>query len=274
MQRTLDVSGKSRTIHTVNGVDTKTAAVYLRDLKPYDKPLENGFNAELGEDMWHQLVTAPKLWDQGTWRSAFHLDEVTTELTQAVRERVNAPKKETKCGTVMCAAGWVDELAGADWVVDNLALQSGGNLNSYSELVLLPLADWKAWSSRWEISRDTQLIETLSAKHQDQLRERGFTDATHVIVSAMVYSLVRLGLQDDYVGMYSANNGYPAIRAKLDAYIQFGDLSLKDQQREIVEARHFADEREEVYTDEIHQDFGGDHHRWALATLEREPVDA
>jgi hypothetical protein len=271
MQRTLDVSGKTRTIHTTNGIDTRTTAVYLRNLKPYETFLPNGFNAELGEDMWHQLVVAPQLWDQGTWRSGFHLGDVTTELTEAVRERVNAPKKTTRCGTVMCAAGWVDELAGADWVVDNTILQKG-YVTNHTESVLLPRADYVAWCERVGLTRETQEIATLSENLQYRLKERGFTDATHVVTSAMVYSLVRLGLRDDYVGMYSASNGYAALRAKLDAYIQYGDLALDDQ-RTIVEARHFADEREEVYVDEVHGSFGGDYHRWALATLEREPAN-
>lgn len=272
MQRTLHVSGKARTIHTTNGVDTTTAAVYLRNLKPYDHPLPNGFNAELGDEMWFQIVSVPLLWEQGSWRDVFYLNDVSLPVETAIREAVNAPKKDARCGTAMCAAGWVGELGGADWVADNAALQAGDT--AMAEAVLVLKQDWQSWCEKigWDGSTDLR-IAGLSPGRAQRLASRGFTDRSHVIVSVSRYALMRLGLRDDYVGLFGGSNSLARIRACLDVYAQFGDL-VEDDTRRIMEARDRATTLEYAYDDRVHQDFAGDSHEWAKSTLAPELADA
>lgn len=270
MQRTLDVSGKTRTIHTTNGVDTRTTTVYLRNLRDYT-PLPNGFNKELAEEMWFEIVRLPMLWDQGSWRSVVDISG-GSPLAEAIREHVNAPKSKARCGTAMCAAGWVAELGGADWVIDNEAVQEGA-LN-HTESILVPVEQWQEYAQAKSLVDDLRTgINDLNPHLQARLQSRGFTWESHVILSVREYALLRLGLTDDYLNMFSANSDYPRIRACLDTYAHFGDLPYGSGPT-FVQADSMRVARQESYEDEAHQSFGGDYHAWAKATLERESVDA
>ena len=277
MQRTLQVSGKTRTIHTVNGIDTKTDATYIKDLKPYDSPLPNGYNVELGEDIWDRITLTPALWDQGSWRNVFDLSDVDEEMHFASLEILNVPKSKAKCGTAMCAAGWAAELGGADWVQDAKAIQTGSA--SFAESVLVPKAQWEATMTAhselaWETAGPdgwTQFDDHLT----ERLAKRGFTHTTHVVISARTYALMRLGLDHDYLEMFSANNDYPRIRACLDTYTKYGNLTHQDGGFQAEEAQAHCYELCVGYREEMTE--YGEPVEWALdarPASEREQADA
>lgn len=275
MQRTLKVSGKTRTISTTNGIDTHTDAVYIKDLKPYDHPLPNGYNAELGEDIWLQITLTPALWDQGSWRSVFELADVEDEMHFASLQILNVPKAKAKCGTAMCSAGWAAELGGADWVQDAKSIQTG--TASFAESVLVPKAQWEATIQArpelvWELSGTdgwSQFDDTLT----DRLARRGFTVETHLVLAARTYALMRLGLDHDYLEMFSANNDYPRIRACLDTYTKYGNLTHEANGFQAEEAQAYCHELCVGYREEM-TDFS-EPVEWALEArpaTERESV--
>jgi hypothetical protein len=172
----------------------------------------------------------------------------------------------------MCAAGWVAELGGADWVIDNEAVQEGAV--AHTESILVPVAQWQEYAAAKGLEPDMRTsINDLNPMLKARLERRGFTWESHVILSVREYALLRLGLTDDYLNMFSANSDYPRIRACLDTYAHFGDLPYGSGPK-FSEADSMRVERQGDYEDEAHQSFGGDYHAWAKATLEREPVDA
>src|SRR5690348_14370453 len=80
MRKSIETTEQGRIIHTTNGVDTRTHAVYVKEIKPYDSPLDNGFNLELASDVIEQIKRTPLLWNQGTWRTDLDLEAIQRRL--------------------------------------------------------------------------------------------------------------------------------------------------------------------------------------------------
>lgn len=245
MRKTIETINGSPVIHTVNGVDTRTGAVYVREV-PVTTPLPNGFNQELAELVFDRIsminaaaggtsqTTGDFMlngWFQGDWRTA--LPNVGT--VAATLGIDSAPA----CGTAMCFAGWVGELTAADWVADGTFLATR-RMESYWMDIILMTRDAAAQLVR-EVCFPVQTVESFYPSYKDMLRERGFTSQTHTGIRVSHYALWALGLKHgDYLGLFDGGNSISTIRSLIDLYVEFGptpnlearEQGLKAQDRE------------------------------------------
>lgn len=256
--------GRFTTLVTQNGVRTTTKPFYLKDYRDYT-PRSDGYNVELAEAMWEQIRFVPSLWSQGDWRRVIVDDQdmrrfanmqmenevledtdtdeavahIQAELDKAIVQHVK-DSTEPACGTAMCAAGWITELSGIDFVVDfefaRWARKQETELGSLAEYVLVPkaLVDERNKDYRdlpgveytssfpisstlgWAFSRGTSDHE----KAEKLLAKRGFTEETHVCVTLASWAIWQLGLRDTdgEVPMFAGNNSMTTVRHHLDHY--------------------------------------------------------
>lgn len=262
MKKTIETTDEGAVIHTVNGVDTKTGAIYVREIKTYT-PLENGFNLELAQDILAQIRRTPLLWNQDVWRITFDLDQYPTDyLPDAVkngsgfyeevmgRTPVLEDLKEllddvyqpnAKCGTAMCFAGWVAEMTAANFAIDGVLIKA-----KHVKLGREPLAEQDQQErERRELLNDLNYISDsdifvtkeeaanyplvmrfrgrYSPKVTALLAERGFSDDTHAVVGIADYAKVQLGLGDyDPAGLFHGYNTYGDLEKIVAAYAEYG----------------------------------------------------
>lgn len=257
-------AGKKRRIQTTNGVNTTTTPFYLRDYKSY-VPREDGYNEELADALWAQISLTPELWDQGAWRRFFSVDD-TYALTESLGARgVYRSNEQVKdamfkqlaqdvtdptCGTAMCAAGWVGELTGADFVIDfdlARALRRANDgmmpdLGITGETIIVPITLLQERQEVERVSRESidekdwlPEVSWTSLDHlyfpfgpdlvevaKRSLKKRGFTDATHGTVDTATWATWQLGLRDNEgsaeVDMFNAGNSLDDIEEHLNYY--------------------------------------------------------
>lgn len=246
-------------IHTSNGVDTVTNAVYLRQLREYT-PREDGYNLELAEDVYALISDNQALWEQGTWRQILqneeemetYADEIESDgrgdlhtLQQQINQMA-AFKQDTEnptCGTAMCFAGWVAELSGADWVIDASAMRRKGvDLRpseiaawssvlfvSHKEVEELTRGDEDVYDRVREIEDGTFTMDSMDKNLRVFSKERGFTAETHRTMSAEAYASLKLGILnnpdlDIRDELFGGSNRLKDIREILDE-LAASDLS-------------------------------------------------
>jgi hypothetical protein len=266
-------AGRVHTIATSNGVKTTTRPFYLHDLPTY-VPNADGYNQQLAEQMWEVISATPELWDQDSWRSFFaatdgallgrvdwlnerDVETTTAKVRSALVEQLAQDTVNPKCGTAMCAAGWVSELTGADFVVDytmSIAFinkfgrdtSASGLSTSLSEYILVPRAMVDERLQAVYASRGTddyghrlpdlpvidieKLVDYhLTTEQADvawtQLRKRGFSSETHQLVNIANWAIWQLGLRgvsSEVVPMFSGGNRLEHIRVYLDCYAIHG----------------------------------------------------
>jgi len=244
-RKTLTRTDEQTLIHTTNGVDTMTEAVYVKELKPYDKPLPNGFNAELAEDVYQLISTYQSLWDQNVWRrdlSGAMGHEWATMLELNGRGDADTLQRELgelrtfqqdmtnpTCGTAMCLAGWVGEMTGADWVIDAKVLRrdklrvSPEERISHMSSVLVPKAEWGGWLSEQGVK--AELWPSSGGALAQHLAARGFSKDKHVIIMVSEYAAFRLGITPkvyDAAPLFDGSNSLSDIRQIIDGHIANG----------------------------------------------------
>jgi hypothetical protein len=263
MQKELEITDDGFVIHTQNGVDTRTAAMYVRELKEYT-PLKNGFNLELAEAVLEQIKRTPLLWDQGSWRTKLFysmgwsedahwtfVPETARSLFAETREQISRPTvgdlKEqlseyvdpnTTCGTAMCFAGWVAELTGADHVVDSKMLAElnaydgsvrrealVGLADEYMDYLLIPRQKAEEHGfGRWGYD---EIKDVLSKEQRRILKERGFRNKTHVMVSISTYAATMLGFIAQ-PPLFNAGNSYGRLQQYVRLYTGQGPVASAD----------------------------------------------
>lgn len=232
MKKSIETDGKNYTIRTVNGVNTTTGAVWVKEIKVFE-PLPNGFNLALANEVYAHIEANPLLWDQNSWRRLLDATEITSEGMDpkelasllAYEQDLDAPA----CGTAMCFAGWASELAGADWVADGTTLRQRRNLGMI-EYVLVPLdvankvtlehPDNELWLR--------EIKDGLSEEAYSHVVSRGFSDKTHCLTNVEGYALMQLGLGSDWLDMFGGYNDLEKIRVCIDTYAQWGPVKNSD----------------------------------------------
>jgi len=249
-------------VQTSNGVATRTRLVTRHPHRTYT-PLPNGFNAELAQAVLAAIQDNELLWDQGAWRDLALLrnPEVQPLLqTQPAASRYvdesgtvvpGLPELTTSCGTVMCAAGWAVELTEGDWVIDAEMVEDWARhqvdrnrawrwAEYYSAMALAP-------KTLWADAHAMATIESMPLELRLQLAARGFSDATHVVVSAHFQALTVLGLADtavpDVLELFSEDNDLPMLRRIVDIYTEHGPWPSREVRDE------FACLREQIRQD-------------------------
>jgi hypothetical protein len=220
MNRSITITDGRPFIRTTNGVDTRSAPVYLKELKDY-QPSEGGFVTELAQDVQSVISEHPSLWDQGVWRvtmsqiSQENDPDLYAEL-QAMRSTPLDPDRNA-CGTTMCMAGWAAELSGVDWMVDADRL---GKVYNNEEYALVTEEQWNATEpcDSGAPSRLGQYDTVLNGP----LKKRGFTDE-HLVVRVGDYACAALGLiHGDWLELFNGSNDLQDLRLIVQAYAEFG----------------------------------------------------
>lgn len=237
MKTTIESTADGRIIHTTNGVDVRSAAVYVKELKEFT-PQPNGWNAELADHIYGIITAHPALWNQGAWREVFVItDDPTANIGLHVRRKKSlkdlfgslrdfqttvtdfTPEPEpATCGTAMCVAGWVGEVTGVHWVSDlSLIKKSVSSQHSDRVIVTKEFADnYPAIMASWSLGM-------FNIPTYKNLLERGFSTEKHVTVSVSSYALVQLGLiHGDWLDLFAANNNQHKIRQIMDTYAEHG----------------------------------------------------
>jgi hypothetical protein len=218
MHRSIITTDGRPFLRTTNGVDTRTAPVYLKELKDY-QPSEGGFVTELANDVLNVISEHPNLWDQGVWRSTINLIDPDDDLYAELQEMRSTPLDPDRhaCGTIGCLAGWAAEFAGADWMVDADQL---GKVYANEEYALVTQQQWDA-TFPCDAGVPTHLgrYDTSLSK---PLKKRGFTD-DHLVVRVGDYACAALGLiHGDWLELFNGSNDLDDLRLIVQAYAEFG----------------------------------------------------
>lgn len=248
-------------IHTTNGVDTLTAAVYVRELRTFE-PLPNGFNRDLATYVVDWIEANQALWDQHSWRVLFELDKEEIEyrdrvwLDRKAKDKANPQELDSiqaaltrlaknvdatenpTCGTAMCLAGWVGELTGADWVIDRKILTQSKTILSESlrqrmaEMVVVPGRtrqhgeEVDYWYEQVQVGR---VNDKLLNQH---LASRGFTPQTHHMVHVKDYAAMQLGISKNTITampvLFEGTNTIEDLRAVIDWHTEHGPVDTID----------------------------------------------
>jgi len=270
VKKTIENTADGRIIHTTNGVDTRSTAVYVKQIKSYDKPLANGFNLELAQAVIDQIKATPLLWNQDVWRAPFDTTvyevgdylpgEVEDPRTIDLFKEINGRKPvlgdlqellsdlsepNAKCGTAMCFAGWVAELTGANFVTDAAFLKirystasAAGNpeLAQIRESARL-ISDADILVTREE-AKSYDLSFPMEGRYAPAvlriLAARGFTPSTHRVVVIDDYAEIQLGLLDgDGANLFSGTNSFSQVEQIVAHYAKEGpDASRVDLELE------------------------------------------
>lgn len=236
MKKTIETDGKTYTIHTVNGVDTRTGAVWVKEIREY-KPLENGFNLDLANTVYSHIERNEELWNQDAWRAFLGPEEFDEDEAKHIKSMLafESDLTDPMCGTAMCFAGWVGELSGADWVIDGKAIKEDGfnhaQHNVEQVLITVEQAEW--FDEHYEAASEVNRLDVmLDYDVREKLARRGFLPDTHRLVQVSEYALYRLGLvHGDWLGLFAGGNGLSDIRERLDTYARFGpeeDVYVRD----------------------------------------------
>ena len=240
MKKTIEHTDDGYVVHTVNGVDTRTSAFYVRQVPAFE-PLANGFDIDLAKHVLMQIDKTSTLWHQASWRTLVTPDpdfepQQYEELVTALQE------PEPKCGTAMCFAGWVGELSAANWVVDASLLKAAHrtsestgfarpNLLTASEqdeFVLVTVEEAEQWRTQFcdqALQNDVGGLnsDTVGTWVYEQLEARGFTSDTHRIMHVSDYACVQLGLKHgDIYQLFHPANGRADLERILKAYAEHG----------------------------------------------------
>lgn len=231
MKKTIKNVDGEPTVHTVNGVDTKTGALYVRKLKKY-APLENGFNLALANDIFELISTNQLLWDQGDWRHLVWESDLEPEDAKTLRTMLSIDKdiNEPACGTAMCFAGWVNEMTGADWVLDRHSAKDYESIREENrgdrtiEFVLVNKTQ-RAWFYDSGQGWWGDLATYLSAPVLEKIGRRGFTPKTHWVTDTESFAVMQLGLVDgDWLELFEGSNELSMIRKIIDTYAEHGPV--------------------------------------------------
>jgi hypothetical protein len=161
-----------------------------------------------------------------------YAEEVTRKFVQADYEH--------PCGTAMCAAGWIGEVTGVDWVVDATMMSSSARtrdmLTNKAEFILVP----KSLGTKVPtLNGHGDYWGNLDGTIKEMLRLRGFTGSTHMLMTVSGWAEYQLGLVNgDFLELFSGNNGLQDIRLLIDLYAEVGpahnDSTLFDSRDTVV----------------------------------------
>lgn len=220
MKKSIEKTDAGYTIRTVNGVDTKSGAIWVREIKEYE-PLENGFNLALANEVYELINTHQYLWDQDSWRRLLFTSDLDAEEKRELKSMLafEADLTQPTCGTAMCFAGWVSELSGADYVSDAQMIEAAKSQSPYMEYILVRRDEL---NERWD-TRAVTMDEYLGGQALARAQERGFSDETHKLMAIEDYALMKLGLVDgDWLELFSGSNDLEDIRSIIDDYADAG----------------------------------------------------
>lgn len=235
MKKSIETDGKNYTVRTVNGVDTKTGAIWVKQIREY-KPLENGFNLELANHVYDHIEHNPLLWNQEAWRTTLEWAEVGNAKDEIKKLLAyEADLTNPACGTAMCFAGWTAELTGADWVADATFIKGKDSriIGPSVEHILITREQGEAALTQAEehLNEDgdldeiwiRELEEWIGVELLEILAERGFKPETHMLTNVESYALMQLGmLHGDWIGLFSGSNDLEEIRVRLDTMAKYG----------------------------------------------------